>query len=261
MVATSAESESLENMIRERSSRSLQFTLIASTLSLTFFAAEQTALALQGGEDPATLPVLIDKRFGSDGRIDLSLQFTTAFATKYVEGLGVWLGAGYNFSDLLGLEVFGGYIFGSEASIMREIRNGFASTEPPLSDLYQLTWMAGADLVLTPLYGKMSFASELDPSYDLFLLAGGGFTGLRKQEGFEPGTYTSTAKPMINFGLGLRFYFSKLIGLRFEFRDYVVFPDPSLVPVAENDPTLVEDGGVSFNLHFQVGLQFSFGGE
>jgi hypothetical protein len=68
---------------------------------------------------------------------------------------------------------------------------------------------------------------------------------------------------MLNFGLGLRFYFSKLIGLRFEFRDYVVFPDPSPVPSVETDPNSarVEDGGVSFNLHFQVGLQFSFGGE
>lgn len=211
------------------------------------FAGQKSASALQGGEDPALLPVLIDKRFGADGRHQLSLQASTALATKFVEATGVTASYGYNFSDLLGLEIFGGYFFGGESNIMDEVRNKLGAAEPTLSDLSRMTWTAGADIVFVPLYGKMSFAAEVDPSYDLFLLAGAGAAGLRKQVGTKDvATFVNTTAAAFNFGLGLRFYFNRWIGLRLEFRNYF-YPDP-------------DSAGMTFNLHFQGGLQFAFGG-
>jgi outer membrane beta-barrel protein len=208
--------------------------------------ASRPASALQGGEDPALLPVLVDKRFGNGGRHQLSLQFSTAFATKFVEATGGTLSYGYNFSDLIGFEIYGGGFIGNESSIMDEVRAQFGAMEPPLSDLYQLQWSAGADLVLVPFYGKMSFASEVDPAYDLYALLGGGVAGLRRQVGADDvRTFESKTGPAFNFGFGLRFYFTQWLGLRLEFRDYF-FPDP--------------EGGFSWNLHFQGGFQFNFGG-
>ncbi|MBI2375958.1 MAG: outer membrane beta-barrel domain-containing protein [Deltaproteobacteria bacterium] len=221
------------------------------------------AHALQGGEDPALLPVLVDKRFGKKSAHQLGLQFSTAMATKFVEDNGVVLTYGYNFSDLIGLELGGGFFFGQESNIMDEVRAQFAGVEPPLSDLHQIQWMAMADLMLVPLYGKMSFASELDPSYDLFILAGAGVGGLRKQSGYldkvsgaDSRTYASATQPIFNFGLGLRFYFSRLVALRVEFRDYF-YPDPLPNP---NDDPKKETDPLTWGLHFQAGLQLSFGG-
>lgn len=233
----------------------------AVSLGLIALSAPQAALALQGGEDPALLPVLIDKRFGMEGRHQLSLQFSTSMATKYVEALALYAAYQYNFTDVIGVEIGGGYFFGSEASIMNEVRAKSGAAEPPLTDLFQLQWMANADFVLTPVYGKMSFASEFDPSYDLYFLVGGGVAGTRRQVGVEgSGTFLSKVSPAFNFGVGLHVYLTKMIGLRLEFRDYF-FPEP-FDPVADGIavPADKDVGGLTFNLHFQVGLQFAFGG-
>jgi outer membrane beta-barrel protein len=214
-------------------------------LAAASVATVAPAHALQGGEDPDTLPVLIDKRFGMRSRHQFSVNFATALATKYVEASGVLVTYDYNFRDWIGLEIGGGYLFGSEASIMDEVRLQTGSMEPDLNDLYQLQWMANANLMFVPVYGKISFASEFDPSYDIFLTAGGGVGGIRKQFGFENPTFESKVTPMFNFGGGLRFYVIKELALRAEFRNYF-FPDPK--------------EGMTFNLMFQGGLQFQFGG-
>lgn len=223
----------------------------AVSLGLIALSTPTAALALQGGEDPALLPVLIDKRFGMEGRHQASLQFSTSMATKYVEALALYAAYQYNFTDVIGLEIGGGYFFGSEASIMAEVRNKTPGMEPDLTDLFQLQWMAQADFVLTPVYGKMSFASEFDPAYDLYLLAGAGVAGTKRRTEIG-GAVGSIGKvvPAFNFGVGLHVYFTKMIGLRLEFRDYF-YPDPI---------ESADKGGLTFNLHFQVGLQFAFGG-
>lgn len=233
-------------------------TLSALTVALALAALAEPALALQGGEDPSLLPVLVDKRFGAGGRHQLGLQFSTALASKFVEGTGGSLTYGYNFGNLIGLELNGAFFATDEASIMAQVRCPLNGNEPQLSDLHQFQWTAGGAITMVPVYGKMSFASEFDPAWDLLLLAGGGVAGVKRQTGLTnsqlnqcPGlpsaTYESKTVPLFNFGLALRFYITKLIGLRVELRDYF-FPDPG------------PDGGLSFNLHFQAGLQFTFGG-
>lgn len=233
-------------------SRLLLLLFAAGGAVATMGSSERVAYALQGGEDPALLPVLVDKRFGSDGRHQLGLFFSTSMVTKFVQATGAYATYCYSFSDVLGLELGGGYFFGSESNIMAEVRQNFPGTEPPLSDLYQLTWMGNLDLMLVPIYGKMSFASEVDPSFDLFLLAGGGFAGVRRKEGSPdnpPEGFDRKTTPAFNVGLGLRFYFNRLIAMRLELRDYF-YPEPA-----------VNASGMTYNFHFQGGLQFAFGGD
>lgn len=234
--------------------------------------SEVPAHALQGGEDPSLLPVLIDKRFGMAGRHQLTLEFSTAMATKYVDAIAIFGAYQYNFNDLFGLELGGGYFFGSEASIMKEVRKstGNGTIEPRLSDLYQLQFLVGLEAVLTPIYGKMSFASEFDPGYDVFFLLGGGLAGTRRQFGVvlddgtspKPVSYHSKIGPQFNFGVGLHVYLTKLISLRVELRDYF-YPEP--FDIADHNPAefsnaTEEPGGFTFNLHFQAGLSFALGG-
>jgi outer membrane beta-barrel protein len=217
----------------------------------------EDAHALQGGEDPALLPVLIDKRFGNRGLFQVSLQFSSTMATKYVQDTGGILGVAYNFTDVIGIELSGGYFASSETSIMDEIRQALpASEEPDLSGLYQLTWMANADLLLVPLYGKISFASEVDPAYDLFLLGGVGYSGLRRQVGAgDARTFVTTTSPIFNFGLGLRFYLNRWLGLRLALRDYF-YPQPH---VGNPDPD-ASAGGLTHSFNIEAGLQFGIGG-
>src|SRR5690349_11384387 len=92
-------------------------TLIGAAL-IAATASERVAYALQGGEDPALLPVLVDKRFGENGRHQISAAFSTSMVSKFVEATGVYGTYAYGFSDLLALELGGGYFFGRESSIM-----------------------------------------------------------------------------------------------------------------------------------------------
>jgi outer membrane beta-barrel protein len=237
--------------------KSLPFVLLATTIAFAGF--EKRAQALQGGEDPALLPVLLDKRFGPGGRHQLGLTFSTSMATKFIEGTGAHLTYVYNFTDMFGLEIGAGGFLGRESSIMEQVRLNFGSgsEEPPLSDLHQMVWVGTASFMFVPIYGKMSFASEFDPSFDLYFLAGVGAAGLRRQIGLMNPEYDNKVGVAFNFGLGFRFYITKLVALRFEFRDYF-YPDPG--PPADIAPVGAETGGMTFNLHLQAGLQFAFGG-
>jgi outer membrane beta-barrel protein len=217
---------------------------------------ERSAFALQGGEDPALLPVLVDKRFSGKGRLQTSVMFSTSMVTKFVEGIGFELGAQYAFSDLLAVGVSGGYFFSGETSIMKEVRENFPSQEPPLSDLYQFNWTGGLDVMFVPIYGKMSFASEFDPSFDLYFIGGGGVAGTKRT--IAEGSRSKIA-PVFNVGFGLRFYFTKMVALRLEFRDYF-YPDPGANDPENSEPG-TEVGGLTWHLHFQAGLQFAFGGD
>ncbi len=234
--------------------------LLTGLLAGAALFAPRSAFALQGGEDPSLLPVLVDKRFGMESAHQLSLQFTTSFATKLVESVGIYGTYGYSFNDLIGLEIGGGYFFGSESSIMQTVRATLGSVEPPFSDLFQLQWMANLDVVLVPFYGRISFASELDPAWDFFALAGAGAFGIRRQMGIDGASaFESKVTAGFNFGAGLRFYFKLAdtrMALRLEFREFF-FPDPASNP--SNDPMKSNDS-ITWNLHFQGGLQFAFGG-
>jgi outer membrane beta-barrel protein len=210
------------------------------------------------------LPVLLDKRFGADGRHQLSLLGSTAIASKFVEATGVHAAYTFNFNDLFGLEIGAGGFLGRESSIMEQVRLNFANGtgEPPLSDLNQLQWIATVSGVFVPIYGKMSFASEIDPSFDFFFLAGAGAVGVKRKS--VVGDF-STVTVAFNAGLGMRFYITRLIAIRLEFRDYF-FPDPDPAPEVEtkilmDTPDYKPDRGLSFNLHLQAGIQFAFGGD
>lgn len=236
----------------KRPNRAQLYFLLAA--AITFAGAEKSAHALQGGEDPALLPVLLDKRFGSDGRHQLGLTFSTSMASKFIEATGGHLTYAYSFTDVFGLELGVGAFAGRESSIMEQVRLQFGADEPPLSDLHQMQWIATLSAVVVPIYGKMSFLSEIDPAFDLFFAAGVGAVGLRRQSSLGDTNATTVA---FDIGIGLRFYITKMIALRFEFRDYF-YPDPG--PPAEIAPADLETGGLTFNLHLQAGLQLAFGG-
>ena len=238
---------------------SLRFGLALGIAAATS-AAPTTALALQGGEDPA-LPVLVDKRYGGKGRHQLSVMFATTTFTKLTQGVGGYLAYQYSFTDMLGLELSGGFFSTGETFIMQRVRLNTGDQEPFLPDQYALQWTAMANVVFVPIYGKMSFASEFDPAFDLFFLAGGGVAGTRRGFGLtgdgEPERFESEITWAADVGGGFRFYFNDLIALRFEFRNWF-YPEPGNFQVPGSRR---EIGGITSVLNFQAGLQFAFGGD
>lgn len=240
--------------------------LAATGLAVAFAAGEPTALALQGGEDASTLPVIINKQSGLEGKFQVSLNFSTTLATKYTDSIGGTLNLQYNFNDWLGVEVLGGGFAVSEAQVLGSIRGSVTGFDPKLSDMGGMQWMAGANVVIIPIYGKISFASEWNPSFDLFLVGGGGVVGTARGEvngapaaglAVEPDTFRSSVEPMFNFGGGLRFFITPEWAIRFDVRNYF-FTDPD---TGNETVKETEISGFTSALTGQAGIQWSFGGD
>lgn len=240
---------------------------LVALFAVTFaVAAERDAFALQGGEDASTLPVLIDQQHGLSDKFQVSLLASTTLASKYTEGTGLSLNLQYNFIDIIGLELVGAFYLSDEAQILSTIRQqdvpavkeGNRAREPDLADMAQMQWVAAANVVVIPIYGKISFVSEWNPSYDLYLVAGGGVVGTRRGRVDEtiarpagteitPDSYDSGVSGMFNFGGGLRLFLTDLIAVRLEVRNYF-YGDP-------------DADGLTNALVGQLGVQLSFGGE
>ncbi len=251
-----------KNRAFRRSSRPLAAGSLGCVALASVLSFSSSAWALQGGEDASELPVLLDKRFALEGRSQVSLLFTTAIVTKLVEDLGVYGTYQYNFTEQLAAGVSTGFFFGDETSITDAIRGqGVDPANPasgdPLADLYQMFWMVSADFIVTPLYGKISFASEVNPSFDIYGLVGAGAGQVRRVAGVTPDAqgrlsvngYDTSFTPIFSLGIGMHFYMTKLLALRIEIRDYF-FPEPA-----------AGVGGLTWNLHAQAGLQLTFGGD
>ncbi|MEO1230837.1 MAG: outer membrane beta-barrel domain-containing protein [Myxococcota bacterium] len=240
--------------------------VVATTLALALSLAglPRSAWALQGGEDASTLPVLIDKKSGLAGKFQISPMFSTTLASKFTESTGVNLNLQYNFIDQLGIEVVGGFYAAGEAQILEQIRAEI-NRDPLLSDMHQMQWLVAGNLVWTPIYGKISFASEWNPSFDLYLLAGGGVVGTNRDvatSGPVPNTSESDVAPHFDFGGGLRIFVLPWLAVRLDVRNYF-YEDPDAGEMSEDATTENPDGlisGFTNVLAGQVGVQFSFGG-
>lgn len=217
------------------------------------------AWALQGGEDPATLPVLIDKRYGNDSNLTVHLQFSTPITAKFVESTGIVGGVDYGLLDWLSLGLVGGYFGGGEADIVDQVRATLGGA--PLTDLDRMVWFGGLDVTFTPIYGRISFASEYNPAFDVFGFVGGGLLGTERNLGGVDSGQTETGTTGYgNFGFGFRFHVLDWLAVRTEYRQ-LLYPD-SNIPQSELDVAtgLRNDtgGGLSTAQQFQIGLQGRF---
>jgi outer membrane beta-barrel protein len=234
---------------------------VVLTWAATSAVDASRAWALQGGEDPATLPVLIDKRYGLKNRLTAHVQFSTPITSKFVESTGVVGGVDYGLYDWLSVGLVGGFFGGGEADIVDQVRATLGTA--PLTDLDRMQWFGGVDVTFTPIYGRISFASEYNPAFDVLAFVGGGALGTERKLGNEvTGTTTETGVTAYgNFGFGFRFHVLDWLALRTEYRQ-LIHPEDE-IPLSEQANSTVDDpsdrgGGLSTAQQFQIGLQFRF---
>jgi outer membrane beta-barrel protein len=185
-------------------------------------------------------PLIADKLYPMQYRLEFTGMFDFTYADKYVRHYGGHGSIGFHLFDWLAFEVYAGYLGGRETNIADKVRlAGKSNTqlrddpslcatpscEPELPDLWQTTWIAGANVQWAPIYGKLSAVSELDMSFQLYGILGGGVEGIRKKLNtpdaaggpmFEDGG----VRPVVNYGLGLRVMPWKWVALRAELRNY-----------------------------------------
>lgn len=225
------------------------------------------AAAVPAHAQTSSLPVVENKLYPMRFNPELSFQIDYGLAEKYTSHNGFRFSGVWHIWDNLAVEGYAGYLFGSESSIMktlrdksRDARRSKGGREPALPGLMQLTYHAGADLQFAPIYGKLSAVSELEASFQLYVLGGMGLGGTRLvtdktragttgctnigggcndlyagpqklvslpglspggNDIIGPGQYQLLPTAVpVQYGLGLRVHVGKWIALRAEIRNY-----------------------------------------
>jgi outer membrane beta-barrel protein len=186
-------------------------------------------------------PLIANKLYPMQYRLEITGLFDYSFNDKYVQHIGGSGALAFHLFDWLALEGFGGYLYGDETGIVRNVRNDGSSfkrnrdgqtcanptCEPQLPDMWSTTWFAGADVQWAPIYGKISAVSEYDLNFQLYALIGGGAEGISRQltgdangDGVTPDFQDGGVRFTANYGLGVRLMPWKFVALRAEIRNY-----------------------------------------
>jgi outer membrane beta-barrel protein len=127
----------------------------------------------------------------------------------------------YHFSDTFGWQVGRGtYSYNMQTGLRTQLERDFevAPTASAYED--QVQWMAGSDLVWSPLYGKTAFLNSTVIHFEAFLLGGGTVVKVNRADGF---------RPAINLGGGLRVFSSDNISFRLDVTNNVMFAGTSRI--------------------------------
>ncbi len=226
-------------------------------------------------------PLIANKLYPMSGRFELGATFDVSFGDKYVDHIGGHANVAYHIFDFLALEGYGGYLYGDETGIVKNVRLdgksagifrqggqcGNATCEPQLPDMWATTWFAGANVQWAPIYGKISAVSEYDLNFQLYLRGGGGVEGITRK--LSDNTFDAPGiRPSGNLGIGVRLIPWKYIAIRAEFVQSLGL-NPNVEEHDANDEGICSDGYVlreglqnnckpdlSSSTTFQVGISF-----
>lgn len=235
---------------------------------------------LRGGDGNQTIYVIQSKPRLVKGSFEFSPQFTQSVNDRFTSHTGLLLSGIYHLQENVAFELSAGGFFwwddpfgendrgprlgGRDTDMTVEIRQK-ERLAPELVQLYRLTWMANANLQWSPVYGKVSVHGFQLGQFNLYLSVGAGVTGLQLENQQALGEYYNLSGPLgpelgpmsltTNFGGGLRFYFGRYFGVRFEVRDYV-----NALSVLQNEVTSepFSTFDVSNTVLAQVGVSFIF---
>jgi len=122
---------------------------------------------------------------------------------------------------------------------MVDAQKAFASTsnwvkslvdEKNISNLQtaQLNYLATTNLVFSPFYGKVRMFGSALVYFDLYAVAGAGFAGtktVKLSDGSPEATVRTGLDPVVDFGIGFKFFLNPSMGLVLDLRDYLTFSE------------------------------------
>jgi outer membrane beta-barrel protein len=187
-------------------------------------------------------PLIYNQAHPIKRRMEVSLMYGGSVVDKYTSHQGLLLDLGYHFTDNVGIEASFGFMTGGLTSIVTDpqgilgnaINNcgtDCSNINPHLPDYRQITGIADALFIWSPLYGKINVVSEFSVNMQLYLLGGLGVNGTRQIKAtaangsynlsgdrFMQGGMFSDPKFHLVGGVGLKMFVTEWMALRTEFR-------------------------------------------
>ncbi len=122
----------------------------------------------------------------------------------------------YFFAEDFGLEVWGSYLIRVASDLESFLEDNF--NESLIVDVPEsLQWLAGVNFLWSPVHGKLGIFTDTLGHFDVHLAFGAGVIGttVRQLEKEE-----SRIVPAGNVGVGMRFFLTESIALRFDYRQF-----------------------------------------
>jgi outer membrane beta-barrel protein len=166
-------------------------------------------------EEPGQLAAVQRRKFRMDHEIFLAAELQPLDA--FYKGVGPVAGYTLHFTDVLAWEILrGGYSFRLKTGLRDQLEKDFGVLPTKFEEL---EWYVGTAAMITPFYGKLSLINRAVTHAEMFILVGA-----------TVGKFTDAYKPGPQAGLGLRFFLSEWISVRFDFRyHYLVAKKPTQV--------------------------------
>lgn len=211
---------------------------IAGLVGLGVLGAERTAHAeeIQLTGPLAGAPPVRKLRQQRKGRFEIAPAFSFTLLDEYRRTMVVGATATYNAFDWLGLGVYGGYGVVAPLTALSDNVNESSPRNSRTAvnvgkdfgeQVSKMTWMVVPQLQIAPFRGKLALLSKVFVDTDLYLHVGLGFHGLSERADCTGGDCTKDVKAMAsrvaispNFGLGFKFYTSKLVNFGLEYRAF-----------------------------------------
>jgi len=184
---------------------------------------------------------VIQKRlFQKQGRIALTPHFGVIPNDEFFNYVPLGLRAAYFFSEDIGLELWGQYIFSMKSDLEEFLNNEFfiKTTTPQV-----LLWNSGINGLWSPIHGKVGIFTKKLCHFDFHFAFGAGAVGTTVRTRKEGGAEKSRVDVAGNVGVGARMYVVDWGAVRVEYRHFFY-------------AATKEIGGVSFPAEITFGFDF-----
>jgi outer membrane beta-barrel protein len=151
----------------------------------------------------------------------------------------------YFFTDTVAVEASFSYLFNDPSKLQTFLtaapvgNNGSKNLTANSKQVPMMNWLSSLDVAWSPFHGKIGiFATKLS-NFDLGFVGGLGLIGARidtsdHSEATPNANLESQIKPAAHWGASLRFYATRWLNLRADYRQFMYWPDagkPFLAPV------------------------------
>ncbi|HZN92305.1 MAG TPA: outer membrane beta-barrel domain-containing protein [Myxococcales bacterium] len=164
---------------------------------------------------------------------ELSLGIGTLPLDAFYKGFGPQVTYTFHFSDTFAWQIGRGmYSYPATTSLRQQLERDFGVL-PTAFEVVQ--WMAGSDLVWSPIYGKTSFLNQQVLHFEAYASIGG--TLIKTNSQF---------RPALDLGVGVRVFSSKFVSYRLDVTNNVCIPLKFPVVNVLNVPTVVLSVALNF---------------
>lgn len=177
--------------------------------------AAASAFAQDPADQPDAVSAIQERAYRMQHELDLSVGVLPI--DPFSKGLFVQGGYTAHFTDTFAWEIVkGGYSFTAKTELRNQLERDFG-TLPTAFD--QVDFFFGTDVLLKPLYGKLSVGNRWVVHGEFFVILGASL--------FKFSTSATDFRPGIDVGIGGRLFFNKVLSLRLDLNENFLVSIPS----------------------------------